>query len=95
MTLFLSYTEAITKRLRWLHASNPAEFYFSGLFWSFWVTLALFPIGYGWREVMPLVCLVFLLLYYRSAWKQSVLARLTVFPLFCRVWAMMLLGIFC
>ena len=25
------------------------------LFWSFWISLASFPIGYGAREVLPLV----------------------------------------
>jgi O-antigen ligase len=80
-------------RLAALHEENPAEFWFTGLFWSFWVTLALFPIGYGWREAMPPVCLVCLLLYYRHAWARSVLARLEVFPLFCCFWAMLLIGV--
>ena len=75
------------------HAENPAEFWYSCLFWSFWATIALFPIGYGWREVMPPVCFAFLLLYYRHAWAHSVLARLEVFPLFCCFWVMLLVGV--
>jgi O-antigen ligase len=75
------------------HRENPAEFYFAGMFWSFWTTLALFSAGYGWREVMPPVCLVFLLLYYRHAWRQSVLARLKIFPLFYCFWVMLLIGV--
>ena len=84
---------AVVERLTALRTENPAEFWFAGLFWSFWATLALFPIGYGWREVMPMVCLVFLLPYYRHAWARSVLARLKVFPLFCCLWAMILIGV--
>jgi O-antigen ligase len=86
---------AVAARLRTLYSENPAEFCFAGLFWSFWATLALFPIGYGWREAMPLVCLLFLLPYYRHAWARSVLARLRVLPLFCCFWAMLLIGILC
>ncbi|MDR2695243.1 MAG: O-antigen ligase family protein [Deltaproteobacteria bacterium] len=93
MTSFFAQAAVVKARLTALHAENPAEFYFGGLFWSFWTTLALFPIGYGWREVMPPVCLLFLLLYYRHAWTRSVLARLTVFPLFCSFWAMLLIGV--
>jgi O-antigen ligase len=93
MTSFFPQTTAVAERFISLHAENPAEFYFCGLFWSFWLTLALFPIGYGWRELMPPLCLVFLLLYYRHAWTRSVLARLEVFPLFCCFWAMILVGI--
>ena len=91
--LFFARAAAIASRLSSLHSENQAEFYFTGLFWSFWATLALFPIGYGWREVMPPVCLVFLLLYYRRAWAHSVLARLEVFPLFCCFWGMLLIGV--
>ena len=93
MTLFFARAAAVTTRFASLHSENPAEFYFAGLFWSFWATLALFPIGYGWREVMPPVCLVFLLLYYRRAWARSVLARLELVPLFCCFWAMLLIGV--
>jgi len=93
MTSFCAQAAGVAVRFATLHSENPAECYFAGLFWSFWVTLALFPIGYGWREVMPPVCLVFLLLYYRRAWEYSVLARLEVFPLFCCFWAMILLGV--
>ena len=64
------------------------------LFWSFWFSLATFPMGYGLREVTPLVCLVFLLLYYRRAWRQSVLCRLPVRPLFYCLGGMILIGVF-
>ena len=94
MALFFVRAAAVTARLAALHSEKPAEYYFAGLFWSFWLTLALFPIGYGWREVMPPLCLVFLLLYYRCAWGNSVLARLEVFPLFWCCWAMLLIGVF-
>ena len=93
MTLPFARAAAVKARLVSLYAENPAEFAFVGLFRSFWVTLALFPVGYGWREVMPPVCLVFLLLYYRHAWARSVLARLEVFPLFCCFWIMLLVGV--
>jgi len=93
MTSFFPQATKLAKRLASLRANDPAEFYFSGLFLSFWATLALFPVGYGWREVMPPVCLFFLLLYYRHAWTRSVLARLKVFPLFCCFWAMLLIGV--
>ncbi|MBD5552898.1 MAG: O-antigen ligase family protein, partial [Desulfovibrio sp.] len=42
----------------------------------FWLSLALFPIGYGFREVMPPICLIFLGCYYRCDWQNSVLKRL-------------------
>ena len=93
LTWFSSRVAGVAAQLTALHEKNPAEFWFAGLFWSFWVTLALFPIGYGWREVLPLVCLLCLLLYYRYAWARSVLARLEVFPLFWCFWAMLLTGV--
>lgn len=58
------------------HKDNPAAFWRCCLFWSFWISVALFPIGYGFREVMPPLCGIFLLLYYRHGWRDSVLARL-------------------
>ena len=93
MTQSFAHAAALAARLASLPSENPVEFYFAGLFWSFWATIALFPIGYGWREVMPPVCLVFLLLYYRHAWTRSVLARLELLPLFCCFWVMLLIGV--
>ncbi|MDR2055016.1 MAG: O-antigen ligase family protein [Desulfovibrio sp.] len=90
---FPAWAASAATRLMRFYRENPAEFYFAGVFWSFWTTLAFFPVGYGWREVMPPVCLVFLLLYYRYAWSQSVLARLKIFPLFYCFWAMLLIGV--
>jgi len=58
------------------HRRNPARFWRYCLFWSFWLSLAFFPIGYGFREVMPPLCGIFLILYYRHAWRESTLARL-------------------
>lgn len=55
---------------------DPARFWRGCLFWSFWLSLAFFPIGYGFREVMPPVCGIFLLLYYKYAWPESTLRRL-------------------
>lgn len=73
--------------------NHPADFWHTCLFGAFWLSLASFPIGYGMREVMPPVCLVFLLLYYRHAWHESVLARLNVKWLFGCVGVMILIGI--
>ena len=73
---------------------NPADVQWSRcLFWSFWVSLASFPIGYGAREVLPVVCLVFLLFYYRYNWAESVLRRLDARPLFYCLWAMIIIGV--
>jgi O-antigen ligase len=82
------------ERLTRFHRQNPEEFYFCGLFWSFWTTLALYPIGYGFREVMPPLSLLFLLGYYRHARSRCVAARLNVFPLFYCLWAMLCIGVF-
>lgn len=73
---------------------DPGYFWQNCLFWSFWLSLALFPIGYGFREVMPLLCLIFLCIYYRHAWRQSTLHRLgPVKYLFLFGLAMILIGI--
>ncbi|MBO4300307.1 MAG: O-antigen ligase family protein [Desulfovibrio sp.] len=63
------------------------------LFWSFWFSLATFPVGYGAREVLPLVSFLFLVLYYRESWEHSVLARLRVRPLFYCLWGMVCIGV--
>lgn len=83
----------VVSRLRARHDADPGEFWHSCLFWTFWASLALFPIGYGWREVTPPLCLVFLLLHYRHAWQRSVLRRLTVWPLFCCAAVMTCIGV--
>lgn len=83
----------MSQRLRLLYSNDPGEFFFRGLFWSFWLTLAIFPSGYGTREVMPLVCLLFLAGYYRHARQRSVWGRLPVRALFFCLWTMILLGI--
>lgn len=99
-TKCLDFFLGINNRLRGLtHAffesrkTNPENFWHSWLFASFWVSLAIFPIGYGAREVMPLLCLVFLVPYYRYNWKNCVLARLGVVWLFYCAGIMIALGI--
>jgi hypothetical protein len=75
------------------YREDPGEWWHEGLFWAFWVSLASFPIGYGMREVMPPVCLIFLAGYYRHAWHRSVLSRFTAWPIFCCLWAMIAIGV--
>lgn len=70
---------------------KPVDFWHGLLFISFWLSLALFPIGYGWREVLPPLCLIFLFFYYRHAWRESVLKRLSVSWLFIPA-ALMVIG---
>lgn len=55
---------------------NPGKAWHQLLFIAFWLSIAFFPIGYGYREVMPLLCLVFLAMFYKYCWKSSVLRRL-------------------
>ena len=74
---------------------NPSDVQWSRcLFWSFWISLASFPIGYGAREVLPVICFIFLLLFYRYNWTESVLHRLDARPLFYCLWAMIGIGVF-
>jgi O-antigen ligase len=81
--------EPLARRYR----EDPGEFFHEGLFWAFWLSLASFPIGYGMREVMPVVCLLFQIGYYKHAWHRSVLSRFTAWPLFFCLWGMILIGI--
>lgn len=90
----------VASRLNSLQSFIKTRFYENpGLFWQrilyccFWISLALFPIGYGWREITPPLCLIFLLCYYRYAWHESVLKRLTVRWLFYSALAMILIGV--
>lgn len=89
----LKFFRARCKPFAAAFAKNPAHFWRKGLFASFWLSLALFPIGYGFREVMPPICLIFLLCYYRCAWHGSVLAHLKPAWLFLCVLAMTLIGV--
>lgn len=73
--------------------ADPAAFWRQWLYRAFWIYLALFPIGYGWREVMPPVCLIFLLLYYRHGWTQSNLAKLKARWLFAALYLMAFIGV--
>lgn len=78
---------------RAMRRERPGEFWFVCLFWSFWLSLASFPIGYGMREVMPVLSFIFLLLYYRHEWRNSVLRRLDARPLFYCLWLMIVIGV--
>ena len=78
---------------RTLWRDDRAAFWYAALFWTFWLSLASFPIGYGAREVLPPLCAVFLCCYYRHAWSRSVWRRLTLRPLFYCLWAMIALGV--
>lgn len=73
--------------------ARPTEFWQRALFVSFWINIALFPVGYGFREVAPPVCLIFLLLYYRYGWEESVLRRLRVWWLFLFAAAFVAVGV--
>lgn len=94
-TLWEARIHALYGALRAAHERRPAEFWRKALFCSLWLFLALFPIGYGWREVMPLVCLFFLALYYRHGWRDSVLAHLKPVWFFGCAALMTLIGIIC
>lgn len=76
-----------------MRRKRPGEFWFACLFWSFWFSLASFPIGYGMREVMPVLSFIFLLLYYRHEWHNSVLRRLDARRLFYCLWLMVGIGV--
>lgn len=84
-----------SRALRDLWRDDRAGFWYGALFWTFWLSLASFPIGYGAREVLPPLCAVFLFCYYRHAWARSVWRRLLVRPLFYCLWAMIVLGVLC
>jgi O-antigen ligase len=71
----------------------PEERRFLRLFWSFWLTLAVYPAGYAVRDVMPVVSFVFLMLYYRGNPHAGVWSRLDARPLFYCLWSMMLIGV--
>lgn len=76
-----------------LYGERPAQFWHSLLFSAFWIYLALFPVGYGWREILPPVCFLFLLAYWKEDWRNSTLRRLKVWPLFICAALMILVGI--
>ena len=93
MSQLKSCVADVMDRIRRRHDADPGEFWHACLFWTFWVSLALFPIGDGRSEGQPPRCFIFLLLYYRHAWHRSVLRRLTVWPLFLCAGAMTLIGV--
>lgn len=80
-------------RIRGSFQKNPGIFWQILLYWCFWISIAFFPIGYGFREVMPPLCLIFLFLYYYYDWTGSVLANLKPAWLFLCPCLMTLLGI--
>ena len=59
MSQLKSCVADVMERIRRRHDADPGEFWHACLFWTFWVSLALFPIGYGWREVTPPLCLFY------------------------------------
>lgn len=79
-------------RLGALRGRDPASFWHFWLFWSFWLSLALFPAGYGLRELMPPLSFVFLVLYLRHARGASTLARLGPRWLFLCLFGMVFIG---
>jgi hypothetical protein len=83
----------LKERIAALRRLPPEEFRFSCLFWSFWLTLVLFPAGYLVRDVMPVVCLVFLIRRHLGGPRAGVWRRLDARPLFYCLWLMMLTGI--
>lgn len=63
------------------------------LFWSLWIFLAFFPIGYGFREVMPPLAFCFALCYYKEHWSSSNLRQLPKYLRYCFYAFLMLLFI--
>lgn len=78
---------------RALLRTDPAEFWHNLLYISFWINIAFFPVGYGFREVMPPLSFIFLILYYKNGWKNSVLANLKPAWLFLCPLAMIIIGV--
>ncbi len=87
------WAASVLEPWRAMRCERPGEFWFACLFWSFWLSLASFPIGYGMREVMPVLSFIFLLLYYRHEWHNSVLRRLDARWLFYCLWLMVGIGV--
>lgn len=73
--------------------NEPGRFWHALLYASFWFSIALFPVSYAFREVSPVVCLFFLLMYYKHCWRQSVLAHFKLIWLYLCPLAMTLIGI--
>lgn len=70
-------------RARWRSArasawSAPAEQVRTTLFWLFWASIVLYPVGPRIREFIPSLCLLVLLRYYYLDWSNSTLRRLPV-----------------
>jgi O-antigen ligase len=84
---------SVKERIAALRRLPPEERRFFCLFWSFWLTLAVFPAGYAVRDIMPVVCLVFLIRCYCGNPHVGVWRRLDARPLFYCLWSMMLLGV--
>jgi hypothetical protein len=82
----------VKERIAALRRLPPGERWFFCLFWSFWLTLAVFPAGYAVRDVMPVLCFVFLMLYRRDGY-AGVWRRLDARPLFYCLWLMMVIGV--
>lgn len=93
--LNLHLLEFWQKIIRQFSGNGPDQAFFwqKCCYLTFWIYLAFFPIGYGWREAFPPLCCVFLLIYYRYGWKDSNLARFRLRWLFICLPVMALLGV--
>lgn len=69
-----------------------AERWWQGMFWTFWVYLIFLSWGPSVREVLPSVCALCLIFYYRHNWEQSVLRRFGAKWLFCLFFASAIWG---
>lgn len=92
MNIYL-YIKTHCHELIYQYKKKPGDFWHSLLFAAFWLYLALFPIGYGWREVLPPLCFLFLLLYWKADWANCTLRRLKVWPLFICAALMIMEGV--
>ncbi len=84
---------SLIRNLRRSWQNAPGAVCQKALFWTFWISLASFPIGYGAREVIPVIALIFLVGYYRFSWADSTLARLHIRWIFILPLLMSLIGI--
>lgn len=99
MSVVLKITELTTDILapcRKLYRQDPGTFWHRCMFWTFWLHMAFFALGYGFREVMPPLAGIFLLLSYKYSWKDSTLCRVLKTPIlfyFLCFWIMIFLGV--
>lgn len=87
------WQEALVQRRENFLALSMAERWWQGMFWGFWLYLALFPFGHALREVLPSFCALCLIFYYRYNWKNSTLRRFGAKWLFVLFFATALWGV--